>query len=391
MTGTGAVRPTERLHAAPPWILPLAIGIGAALVAAVLTFGTGGVRLGEDSPRYLDGAASLLEGHGVPRGASPYAGYVVFLAAVTGVGGGLAAIGAVQVVLAGVTAAAVTDVAARRFGPVAGLTAGLLLLAYLDLWRWYGYVLTDALFVTLMTIAVWAVDRATTGRRRYLVAAVVTAAAAAFVRPNGWFLAAAAGVFLSLTARGPLGRRALSAAATVAVVALGWSFTLDTAASHAAPGQMLQDGAVIWGWPPSWIDMPAAPEGKGLVGYVLSNPIASLELGLRRVAIELGQVRPYYSTAHNAVIAVVLVPLYVLAAIGVPRALGSRTGRVIVVAVAAHLAFIAATFADYDGRFMTYVLPLVAVLSGAGAVSVLARLRWGLAVEGGAGPARERR
>lgn len=365
-----------RWHAASRWLIPLAMGMAAALVAAALTFGTGGVRLGSDSPLYLNGAASLLAGDGVPRGASPYAGYVVFLAAVTGFGGGLAAIGAVQILLAGVTAAAVTDVAQRRFGVVPALAGGLLLLAYLDLWRWYGYVLTDALFATMIAAAVWSIDRAMTGRREYVVAAVLVGFAAAVVRPNGWFLALVVGVFLALTASGPLARRVLRSAAVVAVVAVGWSFTIDTAASYATPAEMLQDGAVIWGWPPGWIEMPAAPGETGLVGYVLSHPIASLELGLRRVLTELGQVRPYYSTVHNAVIAVVLVPLYVFAVIGVPRAIGSRTGRVVMVVVAAHLAFVGATFADYDGRFLMYVLPLVAVLSGAGVASVLARLGW---------------
>ena len=62
----------------------------------------------------------------------------------------------------------------------------------------------------------------------------------------------------------------------------------------------------------------------------------------------------------------VLLPLYALATVGVATAWRHPLTHLLVAVIAAHLLFVAVSFADYDGRFLLYVLGPFAALAGAG-------------------------
>jgi hypothetical protein len=92
-----------------------------------------------------------------------------------------------------------------------------------------------------------------------------------------------------------------------------------------------------------------------------------------RVAVEVRQTRPYYSPSHNLMTLAAIVVLYGAALLGFVLGIRIPLVRLIGLIVLAHLAVIAATIADYDGRFGRHYFGLLAVLGGYGLVTVVAR------------------
>ena len=107
----------------------------------------------------------------------------------------------------------------------------------------------------------------------------------------------------------------------------------------------------------------------------MQHPTACAGLFARRIWTGLAHVRPFYSFRHNLAIAATLPLLYLLAIIGF---IGQRS-RLITWAtltiIGAHLTLIGLTWADWDGRFLLYVLPLMTLYSAVGAIALVHRLR----------------
>jgi len=80
-------------------------------------------------------------------------------------------------------------------------------------------------------------------------------------------------------------------------------------------------------------------------------------------------VRPFYSTRHNVAAAVLLIPLYLFAAIGYARGWRVPLVRLCAAVTVLHLGLVGLTFANWDGRFFLYVYPLFALVAAAGLVA----------------------
>ena len=152
--------------------------------------------------------------------------------------------------------------------------------------------------------------------------------------------------------------------------------TLRPGLSLSSVDSNFREGRVVWGDPATYIVMPAdeAGTGKGLVsvlGYVGRHPVASFRLMSFRVAAELGHVRAFYSAGHNVVIAVVLIPMYLLAVVGLFVTRHESLARLLVAVIAGHLVVVALTWADWDGRFLLHVFPLIGIFAACGLVRLV--------------------
>lgn len=145
------------------------------------------------------------------------------------------------------------------------------------------------------------------------------------------------------------------------------------------PTRMLYEGRVQWAPDEARMPMPVADEDDdSLVAglrYLTQHPVDSARLALARVVRSLTAVRPYYSTIHNWAIIAYMTPVYILAIVGSARVWKQPLVGLIAAVVVTHMAIVAATFADYDGRFLLYVLPLIIALAGVG-VSQIVPSRW---------------
>jgi hypothetical protein len=216
------------------------------------------------------------------------------------------------------------------------------------------------------------VSRAAARGGGWYPAALGVVLAAALVRPNGWVLIPVALVFWIV--RAPWRRRARWAAvATLAAASAAAVLSLPAARrgiESQGPVQSLRKGEVVWGFTGWRVPMPAAAAPRddlaaGLA-YVARHPLPTVRLAASRVAAEMAHVRPFYSWPHNAAVAVFLAVMYPLALIGFVRHRREPFTTLAAAVIAAHLAIVAATFADWDGRFLLYVLPLFLLMAGCG-------------------------
>ena len=364
------------------------VAVVTLLVATVMTL-VSGVRLGGDSSRYLQAGEHILNSPWPGKSAS-YAGYVLIVALSRPVG--LVGLVALQVLAAAVASIALFDIGRQLSGVVAGLAGGLLFAVNIKIASWHAYVLTDSMYISFVVITVWAAHRAAERRPAagYATAAVITAFAAS-LRPTGWILVpVVASYWVWRRTDSALIRSSAIASIAVAFGALVLTLPLlARGVSAENPTRMLYEGRVQWAPDEARIPMPPAElDDDSLtagVQYVTRHPVESTRLALARVMRSLTAVRPYFSALHNWAIIAYLTPVYILAILGSARVWRQPLFGLTATVVVAHLAIVAATFADYDGRFLLYVLPLITALAGVGVSQVLPP-RWIGGLSGTNGP-----
>jgi 4-amino-4-deoxy-L-arabinose transferase-like glycosyltransferase len=302
--------------------------------------------------------------------------YIATVALFKASGLGLVGVVAAQVLVAGLAACALYDLGRRLGGTWVGLLAAAASALNPDVVRWHVYILTDSLYISTVALVVWCVYTADSWRSRLGSAALVLAAA--LLRPNGWLLVLVAGCYWGGDfVKGWVTRGlALAALAGCFVLAFFTLLTLHPRLLTNDPDQMLRRGEVIWGYPPARLAMPPdpapAPAGlPGALGYALRHPWATARLAAARVGTELIHARPTYSALHNAAVLAVVLPLYLLAILGFVANRRHPLARLLAAVTVSHLLVQAVTYADWGGRFLLYIFPLIGVLSAAGTARAL--------------------
>lgn len=343
-----------------------------------------GIRTGGDTIRYTEGAAKLAAGLPLEGMERLFAAYIGVLAASTAAGLGEAGVIGLQILVAALATIALCELGSTLSGPVGGLAAAALFVLNIDIARWHAYVLTDSLYISLVVVAAYAIHVASERGGWWYASAVAVVVASASLRPQGRLLAiVAAGYWVVRRPATTVDRRIVitCAAVLVAGVVLSSRGALESEAE--TPGQWLGDGVVVWRDPASNLSMPrdagvditkAEATSTEPLRYVLRHPLATARLGATRVGVELWHARRFYSRGHNVTVVGLLGIVYALALIGVARVWREPLARLLVAIVCAHLLMVAATFADWDGRFLLYVLPLIGLFAAAGLTAAQTRV-----------------
>jgi 4-amino-4-deoxy-L-arabinose transferase-like glycosyltransferase len=369
-------RPDLRATLAVAGIASVYLAVNAAYVAHV------GVRLGGDSGRYIAGGARIL-GRSLSEGPPGYRGYEGIIALSQLVGFGVTGVVALQILVATAALGALYRVGEALFDARAGVLAALLYALNPDIARWHSFVLTDSLYTSglVLTVSVVSQSASSTSTRYHFCALGILLATAA-LRPEGvvlflvvagYWLARHLGRFLkrrrALAAVGIIGGASLAAFAFAPAVRYGADFATDRS--------LVERGTVVWGYDGWRVPMPVDTRTgggatRGVASYAARHPGAYLTLALARVGAELAHVRPFYSARHNVLVLAFLLSLYALAAVGLARAHDRSLARLVVLVMAAHVAVVGVTFADWDGRFLVHILPLLTALAAVGLASLVA-------------------
>lgn len=348
-------------------------------------FAVSGVRVGGDTPLYFEGAARLLEGRPLINREPSYAGYVALVALLQATGAPLQVLVLLQVTLAALAAGAVYAMGAALAGRTAGWIAALLFAVDVDTNRWHLFVLADSAYFSLFTIAVFLTHLAATrGGFARIAGTAVVLVTASLMRPEGWFLIPAAALYILMARLQSRAQRSIALAAMAVVSAAGVVLLAPAISGNlkaVGPAEMLRDGRTIWEFDGWRVPMPSdavfedgvATSGDA-ISYAMHHPIATATLLAARLAVHFGHVRPYFSTAHNAMIVLWLVPVYVALAIGV-RMVGARPLAVwIFGALATQLLVVALTHADWDGRYLAHMLPVMYPIAAVAMVRVVSAM-----------------
>lgn len=338
--------------------------------------------MGGDTGIYLDGAASLLNGQPLIERQPSYLGYIAVVAAFQAIGAGLTGLVIAQVAAAVVAAVAVCRLAVELGGRFAGGLAVLWFAFDINTNRWHAYILSDSLFMSCLAVSAWLVHVATARPARWSRYALASGAmvAAGLVRPEGWFVIPAAVLYWVVRGEGTAGRK-LAALGAGLVACLGLYVVvaprLGGNLQAVGPAEMLRSGQTIWEYERWRVTMPddevwsSHTGSEAAVIYAVRHPISTAKLMGARLLVHAVHVRPYYSRAHNLVIAAWLLPLYAAAIAG---AWALRRHPLVWwcgLALATQSVVVALTHADWDGRYLAHVMPLIYPFAACGLAALL--------------------
>jgi len=104
-----------------------------------------------------------------------------------------------------------------------------------------------------------------------------------------------------------------------------------------------------------------------LLMFMYSNPVYFLKITSLKLLLFLGNIKPYFSRAHNALIIGFLFPLYFFALKGFQYFMAHRKEHYFMAGfIIMQTAIVSLTSENWDGRFLIPVLPFVFMLSAVG-------------------------
>jgi hypothetical protein len=341
-----------------------------------------GVFFGGDSLRYLDGADRVFHHAGLVGKQRSYSGYIIFLVFLRYLHLSSVGVAIVQVCVAAVAGLALYEVAKHLAGRMAGLLAAVLFLLNPDIFRWNLFVLTDALYIDFVILAWWAIWKASGSSLWAKALSVAVVLFASSIRPNGWPLPLIAlSYWILLPQRNRLAKLVLIAALFISFgYSLGRVQFFVSGIENESPLRALNNKVIVWGYPHPFsgaLDSDSVDWIKLGLG-VVRNPVSTMKLAGLRVAAEFAHVRPFYSRLHNVALLLFLPAIYASAVYGFWRLRNEPLVLLMIAIVFYHTLTIATFFADWDGRFLLYIFPLIGVLSSSGAVMWCQQLIAGL-------------
>ena len=346
------------------------------LVVQLILFKVTGVKIANDSPRYIFHATRLTDTGIIPGGQNFwYAGYIGLLTLFMALNTGYTALIAFQVLLTGFAVVALYSATLKI--TKGNLVAAFFATAFYVLWPkihlWNFYILTDSTFSSMMVISFWALVHLRNWKGG--IAVLPLFLYSFLIRPNGIGFLVAAVVFIYFLALRH--NRMLTLKVRV------WLFPLVIALTLLVLNKMLTSfhlietyarGEVIYLFKGVLVEgrnrlnLPASnrlPLFK-VFSFIIYNPIFFIKLSGLKLSFFILNVRPYYSVFHNAFL-LLLLPIYYLAVRGVISKTISLSAKAFILAFIGFQAFIVMlTVEDWDGRFLVPVLPFVFILAGVG-------------------------
>lgn len=334
-----------------------------------------GIRTGADTEVYGAMAYAWLEGD-LPEGRLLwYSSYIALLAVIFELGGDFVWVVVVQIVLSGVAAICL----ARAVRNISGDTriafvAVLLYLAWIKIHQWNIFIYTESFFTSLAIIsfAAWVLSR----RPWHFVLSGLLIVLTFFVRPTGFSFLAGWLVYGLVSV--PLRQRwkwlAVVVISGMGLLLLNFMLKDFVLVESYARGEIIYPDISLGIVPPDDLYIPDADHGSlvRLAQFVWYQPGYFIKISLFKLLLFFANVKPYFSLLHNALIVLLLYPLYYFAVLGY-RHFPSSKKYFLLGFIGSQAATVMLTTNDWDGRFLVPVLPFIFILSAVGIVYQLTK------------------
>lgn len=337
-----------------------------------------GPRHVNDSARYLIYARQIYdEGYFQTGHNLRYVGYPLFMAFWLKLGTGWWGIVLGQMGVSGLAASAFYRTMRRLTAPAAGWIPAALATAALVGWRdaqqFNVYLLTESLFASLLILSFWALVWARRGPVGRWIVFGVLVLLAGIARPNGFVVAAAAGLAGLAYLRQQPDRRAFrQALLALALLAPVWWWVLNKLLLTFTLIETYLRGEIIYAYTP-WVVEPTEPLQLPpadmapilrLAYFMAANPLYFGKLALLKGLLFISYVKTYYSLGHIIAIVVFIYPCYWLAFRGL-RGGAWLPARVFLAGVILWQGLVVMlTVEDWDVRFLLPLLPCIFALAG---------------------------
>ncbi|WP_161890075.1 hypothetical protein [Pontibacter russatus] len=357
------------------------IQVALALLWAVLhtvLFFKYGVRTTDDSREYLTYAHSIAgEFHFANNYYIKYLGYPLFLALLFKLGLGLKGVIVVQTLLSGIATIYFYRTTKLLAGnALAPALATFLLIIWYDLQLFHAFLMTESLYISLLMFGFYIVVKA--GSLRQSLWALPVLLYVALVRPNGFIAVVAymAYVITVVYIGAPTRRARRLLVLAVITVPLAAILVVDqyllqsfTVVETYEKGEViyLYKGLLVHSDKP--IIMPpanASPLTK-LYVFVRDNTSYFFRMSALRFLLFWGNVKPFFSFFHNALIILLLYPMYFFGAKALLRNHTALPVRMFGVLLVLQQAFITTITSENEtGRFLMSVVFVVFAFGAAG-------------------------
>ncbi len=196
-------------------------------------------------------------------------------------------------------------------------------------------------------------------RKLFLVASLVLVILLVFMRPNGWMLFLIQGLWI-LKQYVKLNKTfvLISVVVSVSFLLIVWFSPFSQKMIHQQSLIHWKYGTIIWGyW--EW-RYPLFEDSLVLTWNTLFE---GFKIATIRVALEISGIRPYFSLAHNVVVGFYMLSVHLLAIISLFKKRLCPLEQLSAFLFLGQFAIVAATFADWEGRFAYQILPFTVVLA----------------------------
>lgn len=324
-----------------------------------------------DSVMYHDNATALLNGVFLEGRDIWYISYSIFLAAASLLGGDYVAV-LFQVLTSGVALYFLYRATYKITGnEITSLLTCAFYLAWIKIHQWNFFIYTESLFTSMSIISFAALVLSRTPKQ-YAITFIIFLFTI-FIRPTG--IALIAGILVYGFAHA---YHRISGRVWLTSIIIGLSFGILVLnfmmkdyhfIESYRKAELIYPNISLGLQPPDDLIIPSGDTTPliNLITFIYSNPVYFLKITLLKLLLFLGNVKPYFSIVHNALIIGFLFPLYFFAIKGFQHFTSTRKEHYFIAGfVIMQCAIVSLTSENWDGRFLIPILPFVFILSAVG-------------------------
>ncbi|MFP4096501.1 MAG: hypothetical protein ACLFUB_18610 [Cyclobacteriaceae bacterium] len=345
------------------------------LLVQLICYSAYGIRVGADSAVYKEYAYRLLEGQWPDGRMFWYTSYISLLAGILALGGQVAWVVVVQMSLSALAALALWKVVRQLSADsLTPFLAVFLYIVWIKIHQWNIFIYTESVFTSLaiLSFSVFFLSKRTWQYFLAVLLIIITF----FVRPSGFGFLGGWMVYAMVVV--PLPGRVkwifvLTAGITVLLL-LNFMLTDFVLVESYARGEIIYPGIQMGVDTPENLRIPdeEKPPLWRLLLFVGYQPWYFVKLCVVKLGLFFANVKPYFSLLHNALIVLLLYPLYALAIRGYSILSRYRQEKYFMLGFIGIQGFtVMLTTVDWDGRFLVPILPFIFILSAFGISSFI--------------------
>ncbi len=251
--------------------------------------------------------------------------------------------------------------------------AALLTILYMPVQQWNLCLLTESVFISLVLLFIraYSIEK---DKTKWICMFLISLTAAS-VRPNGGMLLITCLVFFLVTYSNEKNKKLIYAISLLFSIVFFLILNYSTEVFYQFLFNSFEKGEIICGysgWVVSVKNTSISNSSAGSITKItqlfLAHPLEITQLGLYRFAALWSDVRLYYSTLHNLFTALFLSIAYISAIIGFIQYRNTYAGlaKITLLYAGGNSLLIMITYADWDGRFLAPLLPVVFIWSALG-------------------------
>jgi hypothetical protein len=328
-----------------------------------------------DSDFYISNAQAILQGHFPFDRGLWYSSYSCFLAFVFWSGGNLITVVLFQLFLSGIAALALYKAVEQLFqNSTTAFLATLQYLLWIKIHQWNSYIYTESLFINFSIIC-FALLSLSKEKMHHIFTALIIIFTV-FLRPTGiaLFIATCAYLLYKMFQQKQLsiGKLLIIIASVFVILSIVLNAMLEEYIFYFidsySKAELIYPNINLGFSAPKQLTIPSTTHAPllQLIEFIVYNLVYFLKLFIIKFLLFAGNMKPYFSVAHNIWIALVLYPIYTWAIYGFKKMEWSAENVWMSIFILIQTLTVSVTSENWDGRFLILILPFVFIYAAFG-------------------------